>query len=65
MRNLTIRAHRWFQRRRAMADDQGFSTAEALGFGAVCIILLVSVVQPGLSGVLQDIIDTISESLPG
>jgi hypothetical protein len=65
MRNLTIRAHAWLQRRRALADDQGFQTAEGLAFGAVCIIALVAVVQPGLNGVLQDIINRITEALPG
>ena len=67
MRTL-IRATTWLQHRRALtkADDRGaFTTAEALALGAVAILALVVVVQPRLNDILNNLLDTIQDALPG
>jgi len=68
MRNLTVQAITWLNHRRARikADDRGaFQTAEALALGAIAVLALIVVVQPRLTDILNSLLDTIQNSLPG
>lgn len=63
MRTLTVRTLNWLQHRRAQADDQGITTAEALMYTAVSVGILGLIVVPRMESIVNGVLDTIENAL--